>query len=44
MPQNILTYHQQEILKLIARGKSTKEIARELEISSNTIECHLANI
>ena len=41
---NILTYRQQEILKLIAQGKSAKEIVRELQISPNTVECHLANI
>jgi len=37
---NILTYRQQEILKLIAQGESAKEIARELQISLNTVECH----
>lgn len=39
-----LTPRQQEILKLIANGRSTKEIAAELNISIKTAETHRANI
>ncbi len=39
-----LTPRQIEILKLIANGRSTKEIAQELHISIKTVEAHRANI
>jgi DNA-binding NarL/FixJ family response regulator len=35
-----LTARQREILQLIAQGKTTKEIARLLEISAKTVETH----
>lgn len=41
---NPLTPRQEEILKLIANGRSTKEIAAELSISVKTAETHRANI
>ena len=37
-----LTSRQREILQMIAEGKSTKEIAFTLEVSSKTIESHRA--
>lgn len=39
-----LTPRQIEILKLIANGRSTKEIAQQLHISIKTVEAHRANI
>lgn len=42
--QSPLTARQEEILKLISNGRSTKEIAQELNISIKTAEAHRANI
>jgi len=39
-----LTPRQQEILKLIAEGSSTKKIARSLNISVKTVESHRAQL
>lgn len=39
-----LTLRQQEILQLMAQGKSAKTIARELQLSDNTIKRHIATI
>jgi DNA-binding NarL/FixJ family response regulator len=39
-----LTDREKEVLKLIAREYSTKQIAEELFISSNTVETHRKNI
>lgn len=39
-----LTVRQLEVLKLIAEGHTTKEIARRLEISGKTVETHRAQI
>jgi DNA-binding NarL/FixJ family response regulator len=39
-----LTPRQREILQLIAEGKSTKGIARDLEISVKTVETHRAQL
>jgi DNA-binding CsgD family transcriptional regulator len=33
-----------EVLKLLASGQSNKEIARQLELSPNTVKTHLANL
>jgi DNA-binding NarL/FixJ family response regulator len=41
---DLLTARQSEILKMIAEGKSTKQIAFALEVSSKTIETHRARI
>lgn len=40
----ILTVRQTEILRLVASGKTTKEIARDLEISPKTVEFHRAQL
>jgi DNA-binding NarL/FixJ family response regulator len=39
-----LTPRQCEVLELIARGKSTKDIARTLHISAKTVETHRAQL
>jgi DNA-binding NarL/FixJ family response regulator len=39
-----LTRRQREILKLIAEGRSTKDIAHELNISVKTVESHRAKL
>jgi NarL family two-component system response regulator LiaR len=39
-----LTEREQEVLRLIARGKSNKEIARELHIGEETVKSHVSNI
>lgn len=39
-----LTYRQIEILKLIAQGRASKEIAHELGLSSKTVDVHRARI
>ena len=43
-PLASLTARQREILQLIAEGKSTKEIAYELEVSVKTVEAHRAQL
>ena len=41
---NVLTNKESEVLKLIATGMTTKEIASKLFVSTRTIETHRANI
>ena len=41
---NVLTPRQREVLKLLARGKSNKEVASELGISTRTAETHRLQI
>lgn len=41
---NILSDKENEVLKLISKGMTTKEIAKKLFVSSRTIETHRANI
>jgi DNA-binding NarL/FixJ family response regulator len=43
-PEELLTVREREILKLIAEGKSSKEIGELLFISSRTVQHHRANI
>jgi NarL family two-component system response regulator LiaR len=33
-----------EVLRLVAAGKSNREIAAELSISTNTVDRHVSNI
>ena len=39
-----LTLRQEEVLRLVARGQSSKEIARQLGLSVKTVETHRAQI
>ncbi len=39
-----LTEREQEIMRLIAEGRSTKDVAQQLFISQKTVENHRANI
>ncbi|MBE2233020.1 MAG: helix-turn-helix transcriptional regulator [Anaerolinea sp.] len=39
-----LTYREQEVLDLLARRLSAKEIAQQLVISDRTVKRHAANI
>jgi DNA-binding NarL/FixJ family response regulator len=39
-----LTARELEVLRLIARGKTNREIARELDISEKTVARHASNI
>jgi DNA-binding NarL/FixJ family response regulator len=43
-PLELLTPRQREILQLVAEGKSTKEVARTLNISVKTVETHRAQL
>jgi DNA-binding NarL/FixJ family response regulator len=43
-PRDVLSLREQEILKLIAEGKSSKEMAGLLFISTRTVQHHRANI
>jgi len=44
LPRTVLTEREDEVLKLIAEGHSSREIARALTISVKTVERHRANI
>src|SRR5437763_338879 len=39
-----LTPRQVQVLQLIAEGKSTKQVALDLDISAKTVECHRAQL
>lgn len=39
-----LTERQAEIVRHLAEGKSSSEIARALDISPNTVRCHIQNV
>ncbi len=41
---NLLTPREEEVVKLIAEGHSSKDIADQLTISPKTVERHRANI
>lgn len=44
LPDSVLTTREEEIVKLIAEGRSSKEIAELLVISTKTVDRHRANI
>jgi DNA-binding NarL/FixJ family response regulator len=44
MPRAVLTPREEEVVKLIAEGHSSKEIAATLVISYKTVERHRANV
>jgi len=44
MPRAVLTVREEEVVKLIAEGHSSKEIAAVLVISYKTVERHRANV
>jgi DNA-binding NarL/FixJ family response regulator len=44
LPDTILTPREEEVLKLVAEGFSTREIAKTLGISAKTVDRHRANI
>jgi DNA-binding NarL/FixJ family response regulator len=44
LPEDPLTPRELEVVKLIAEGHTTKEIAALLHISDNTVERHRANV
>ncbi|HET6651994.1 MAG TPA: response regulator transcription factor [Nocardioides sp.] len=44
VPRTVLTGREDEVIKLIAEGRSTREIAAELSISPKTVDRHRANI
>ncbi len=39
-----VTAREYEVLELLAKGQTNKEIARELELSPNTVKTHLSNL
>ena len=43
-PKHDLTERELEVLRLIAQGKSNKEIAEELVLSEKTVKTHVSNI
>ncbi|WP_243058081.1 response regulator transcription factor [Nocardioides sp. SR21] len=44
MPETVLTEREDEVIKLIAEGLSSKEIAQALTISARTVDRHRENI
>lgn len=44
LPARAITEREEEILKLVAEGHSSKEIGDPLVISAKTVECHRANL
>lgn len=43
-PTDILSERETEVLKMLAMGKSNKQIAKELVISETTVKSHVSNI
>jgi DNA-binding NarL/FixJ family response regulator len=44
VPKDILTPREREVLKLIAEGRSNKEIAQLLDLSVKTVDVHRTNL
>jgi len=44
LPASVLTAREEEVVKLIAEGNPSKDIAEQLTISVKTVERHRANI
>ena len=44
MPSDSLTPRERQILKLVAEGKTSRDIAELLSISTRTVEHHRANL
>lgn len=44
VPDSVLTAREDQVIKLIAEGRSSREIARDLHIAPKTVEGHRANI
>lgn len=44
MPDSDLSGREREVLELIAKGKSNKEIANNLRITEATVKCHVSTI
>jgi DNA-binding NarL/FixJ family response regulator len=43
-PETLLTVREREVLQLLSDGKSSKEIALELHISTKTVDTHRRQI
>lgn len=43
-PPDVLTSRQREVLRLIAEGRSTRDIAQDLGVSVKTVETHRAHL
>lgn len=43
-PKNVLTPREEEILLYLIKGKNNTEIAKELDISINTVKFHVSSI
>lgn len=41
---NVLTPREMQLLKLLARGYTYREVARDLEVSSHTVNSHIKNL
>ena len=44
LPRAVLTAREDQVIKLIAEGRSSREIAKDLHIALKTVEGHRANI
>ena len=44
VPTSVLTEREDQVIKLIAEGRSSREIARDLHIALKTVQGHRANI
>jgi DNA-binding NarL/FixJ family response regulator len=44
MPDSDLSHREEEVLSLLAGGRSNKEIAAQLGITEATVKCHVSAI